>query len=308
MPDSKQYSSALHTQALKLEPDFKEALRFLSFLDAPDAAFTFQLIANSQGAPTFHRHGSLLELARLLVWAQRKGSGVYVMINEGDGSGREAENVHRVRAVFADFDGAPLANLSAVHLQPHLLVESSPGRYHAYWRCDGLSLEGFPLVQATISNRLSSDPTVNDVCRVMRVPGFWHLKSEPFLTRIIEWNTHAPFSSAEILAEFPPEPSIAATRTRSNEPSSGSAGSFVEGGRNRLMTKFGGYLRQQGCTEEAIGRTLRELNLAACEPPLPEEEVGRIARSVSKYPAGEPRAGSLSPAHRDYLRSCGIQT
>lgn len=307
MTELEQYPSAPPTRTPKLEPDIKEALRFLSFLDAHDAAFTFQAIANVEGAPNFHRHGSLPELAQLLVWAQRKGSGVYVMVNEGDGKGRGVGNVRRVRAVFADFDGAPLSNLTTVHLQPHVLLESSPGRYHAYWRCDGLGLEGFPFVQATISNRLSSDPTVNDVCRVMRVPGFWHLKHEPFRSRILEWNTHAPFSSAEILAEFPPEPSIA-TRTRSSEPSSGSAGSFVEGGRNRLMTRFGGYLRQQGCTEEAIDRTLRELNLAACEPPLLEEEVGRIARSVSKYPAGEPRGGSLSPVHLEYLRSCGVRT
>ena len=36
------------------------------------------------------------------------GAGVFVTINETDGTGRKAENIVAVRAVFSDLDGAPL--------------------------------------------------------------------------------------------------------------------------------------------------------------------------------------------------------
>ena len=56
------------------------------------------------------------------------GAAVWVMVNAGDGKGRRAENVTRVRAVFADLDGAPLQPVMACELEPHCVVESSEGQ------------------------------------------------------------------------------------------------------------------------------------------------------------------------------------
>ena len=119
------------------------------------------------------------ELDRL----QQQGAGVYLMVNEGDGKGRSAKNVVRVRALFVDLDGAPLEPVK--EFEPDLTIESSPGRYHAYWLVKDCPLDDFRTAQKALAAKFNSDPIVIDLCRVMRVPGYLHLKGEPFRTRIL---------------------------------------------------------------------------------------------------------------------------
>ncbi len=59
-----------------------------------------------------------------------------------------------------------------------------------------------------------------------------------------------------------------------------------EGERNNTLTSFGGYLRGKGLDEEMITEILLAINIARCQPPLPIEEVIRIAESVCRYPPG----------------------
>src|SRR5690606_25186106 len=60
-----------------------------------------------------------------------------------------------------------------------------------------------------------------------------------------------------------------------------------EGGRNDSLTRIAGALRRQGIGADAIEVALKSLNEELCDPPLEEEEVERIARSVSRYEADE---------------------
>jgi RepB DNA-primase from phage plasmid len=87
--------------------------------------------------------------------------------------------------VFVDLDGSTLQPVMACGLDPHIVVESSPGRFHAYWRVDALPLDQFGPVQRTIADRFNGDRTVTDLCRVMRLPGFPHRKAVPFMTKVI---------------------------------------------------------------------------------------------------------------------------
>lgn len=109
------------------------------------------------------------------------------MINEGDGKGRHASNVVRVRAHFVDLDGAPLAPVLEASDKPHLIVESSPGRWHVYWFLDECPLEEFKVRQQRLAEKYGGDSSVVDLPRVMRLPGFYHHKTAmPFLTRLVE--------------------------------------------------------------------------------------------------------------------------
>lgn len=71
-------------------------------------------------------YGTLQRNVRMLIKANEQGAGVFVMVNAGDGQGRTTKNVVRVRALFIDSDGAPLP--LSTPLEPHLKVQSSPGR------------------------------------------------------------------------------------------------------------------------------------------------------------------------------------
>lgn len=123
------------------------------------------------------------------------GAGVFLMVNEGDGSGRKKENVIKIRALFVDLDGSPLQPVIDAGLEPHMTIESSPGRFHAYWLVDNCQLDQFTPMQKALAERFSGDKSVNDLPRVMRIPGFYHQKGEVFQTRILSCNAELPLYS-----------------------------------------------------------------------------------------------------------------
>ncbi|MDB2422249.1 phage/plasmid primase, P4 family [Paracoccaceae bacterium] len=194
-----------------LRPDLSEAQRFLDALD-PLGQFTFQTFPDRKEVSghglTRIVHGNLSGHEKLLKELNRSGGGIFVTVNRTDLMGRKAENVIRTRAVFVDLDGAPLEPILNFGLEPQIVVESSLGRWHAYWLCD-VALTDFGAVQSEIIDKFAGDKAIKDLPRVMRLPGFFHQKSqdhEPFLTRIesiMEGAQLAPYTSQEILAAFP---------------------------------------------------------------------------------------------------------
>jgi putative DNA primase/helicase len=149
-------------------------------------------------------HGDLDSEARRLTAWQNAGAGVFVTVNATDGMGRKAENVVKARAAFVDLDGVPLDPVMECSLEPHIIVESSPERWHCYWTVSDLPLDQFELVQKAIAAKFNGDPTVHDLPRVMRMVGYWHQKGAPFLSRIVQVNERLPYPAREILEAFPP--------------------------------------------------------------------------------------------------------
>jgi len=60
-------------------------------------------------------------------------------------------------------------------------------------------------------------------------------------------------------------------------------GMITEGNRHSTFVSLAGVMRSRGVSGEAIEAALLEDNQQRCEPPLPEDEVCNIARSVSRY-------------------------
>ena len=192
-------------EALKL--DMSEIQRFVELLAPGGATMTIQTFDDSRERkdPSLAviRHGTLdgglTELEKL----QRRGAGIFVAVNETDGAGRKAENIRLVRAVYGDFDdGLP----SHFPLQPSMIVESSPGKFQAYWltaddwQADGRGKADFAAAMEGVL-RLGADPGAKDVARVLRLPGSWHLKGKPHLVRIIEADGRR-YTRASILEAF----------------------------------------------------------------------------------------------------------
>ena len=197
-----------------LTPNKTEADRFLNILE-PNGTFTFQTFDDNsdekrgQLAQIFH--GTLEEHYDALCDLNSRGAGVFVVVNETDLKGRKSANVTRVRACFVDLDGAPLDPVISHEIEPTITVESSQGRWHAYYHCHDLPLSDFQQVQRGLASTFEGDPAVNDLPRVMRVPGFIHQKvkkgvrSEPFLTRIESaYEDGHSYSGDELLKTFRP--------------------------------------------------------------------------------------------------------
>jgi len=56
-----------------------------------------------------------------------------------------------------------------------------------------------------------------------------------------------------------------------------------EGGRNHTLASLGGTMRRRGMELKEIETSLLAINLNRCNPPLPEDQVRKIAASVSRY-------------------------
>lgn len=287
--------------------DLDEAARFLTALAGGEPeSFTFQTFGDRQGKAPAPRvlHGTLAQHGVVLEKANRAGAGVFVTVNATDGKGRMADNIVGIRALFLDLDGAPLSPVAAAAIAPHIVVESSPGRFHAYWLVSGCELADFRRWQQVLAARFGGDPVVCDLPRVMRLPGFWHRKGAPFRTRIVSLDDAQPYPIGELVAGLgltasqtpPPAASGGAVGVdRRADGHTGGGGPIVaQGGRNAALTRVAGTLRRQGLTAEAIEAALHDVNRRRCQPPLDAAEVRTIARSIARYPSAS--AGALVDA------------
>jgi RepB DNA-primase from phage plasmid len=135
-------------------------------------------------------HGTLDQRCDQLQAFNDLGAGVFVTVNETDLKGRKNANIKRIRVVFTELDGQSLGPvLNDPDLpKPHITVQSSPGEHwHAYWRVTGIALRDFKKVQKALIARFNSDPSVHDLPRVMRLPGFYHRKGQTVRACIVAW-------------------------------------------------------------------------------------------------------------------------
>lgn len=141
-------------------------------------------------------HGTLEQHIKELWNLNKRGAGVFFTVNQTDLLGRTTKNITKVRAVFIDLDGAPLP--SKFDLQPHMIVNTSPDKYHVYWLVHDMPLESFTLYQQALAAKFDADPKVKDLPRVMRIAGFFHNKKQPYPIKIHKMIDADPYSMAEI--------------------------------------------------------------------------------------------------------------
>ncbi|MEX2125502.1 MAG: DNA-primase RepB domain-containing protein [Woeseia sp.] len=130
------------------------------------------------------------------------GAGVFVTVNEMRGQKRGTADFKAARAIFQeDDDGAP-----ALPLAPHIVVESSPGKFHRYLLTATDDRDAWEAVQQTMVDLFGSDPRAKDCARVLRLPGFLHKKNPaaPFRVRLCEWSIQPRYAWDEIVAAIPP--------------------------------------------------------------------------------------------------------
>ena len=284
-------------------PDVSLARAFLSRLDPEAQHFTLQTFddtkAKRKGAARIHEvdpgNGALDVLAG---W-NRAQAGVFVTVNETDGRGRQADNVQRVRAVFVDLDGAPLEPVLSAALEPHIVVQSSPGRYHAYWLVDDCPLDKFEAVQRALAAKFAGDPSVHDLPRVMRLPGFLHCKSEPFLTRMLEGVGFRgpPYALAEIAGTLALDLSPqAAARSPAD-------GKIATGGRHAHLFARGRSMAKGGMSRAAVRAALVAENEARCDPPIDVADIDYLAERA--FSAKDAASWDRTESHRSHANGAG---
>lgn len=186
-------------------PDQRAAINHLMLLDETADEFTFQTFDDS---PRKDRslarilHGSIIDKWDDLVALNRAGAGVFVTVNETNLKGRTGSDITRIRALWQEDDGEG----KPLPLEPHITIESSPGKYHRYLLVDGLGVDEFDAVEAAIVTDYGSDPNAKDISRVLRLAGFYHQKGKPHMVRLVEHSGGLPYARETVLKAFPPKP------------------------------------------------------------------------------------------------------
>ena len=206
-----------------LKYDISEPKRFLNLLDEGSEEFTFQTFDDKQfviktigidgktvkeqkvlrKSPELARwsHGTIDDNFGWLSDYNKRGAGVFVMAQAGDGKGRNNNSVERIRCVFNENDGDIPKKMP---LEPQIVVESSPGKSHYYFLCDGLKAEEFTQIESRLIEDYGSDKNAKDLARVLRLPGFYHNKGLPHKVAIIHESSSQAYDAEQIKSAFTP--------------------------------------------------------------------------------------------------------
>jgi hypothetical protein len=305
--------------------DLSQAERYIEALTGKkDTPVTFQTFPEGGPSDPGARilHGTLDEHYATLVTLNRAGHGIFVTVNEGDGHGRCSENIVALRALFTDDDGdGPTPKPSTEAAPPTLVVESAHGA-HTYWALQsGEPLSAFEPAQAALAAHFGTDPKVKDLPRVMRVPGFFHLKdrAHPFLVTMKDVRP-VSYSIKQVLAAFPSgveaanQPATTGAKGASASRSRPTDANIAVRRARAYLAKVPGAVQgkhgddttyQVACVlvrdfalafEDALA-LLRDWN-QTCTPPWSDADLIEKLKRAEKYAAGE--VGSkldADPAH-----------
>ena len=230
-------------------------------------------------------------------------------------SGKKGD-VLAIPALWVDLDGkdfsqgkpealAALDRLPA-DLSPSMVLDSGHG-IHAYWLLEpAVALNGngeIERVERTLrglAHHLDGDPSVADVARIMRLPGFLNVKDpkNPVPCKLLDIHADRRFDLAAFsdLKELAPSQATVTTTETPDRPKLPAwtldflARGTIQGERNNVAFATACQLRDAGYSEtEALAMVLE--GAARCAPPLLKREVEASVKSAFSRPPREPLSG-----------------
>lgn len=291
-------------------PSLNQAQGFLTALDENAESWTFQTFSDTaSGGRRLNRqlHGAFESHADALARLNSDGAGVFVTVNQTNGQGRKKADIERVRALFVDLDGAPLAPVQSSETPPHIVVETSPRRFHAYWRVSDCSPDDCEPALKHLINRYAGDAHCSDRSRVLRLPGFFHRKRDPFMVNVIDAQP-GEYRLSELVPDLQKNQKMTYVTSVSSDSSVSSVGVRVEkflpsenGQRNKYLFALARHAKavMPEATEAQLRGLVRQW-FELAKPVIGTQEFvtswGDFKRAweAVKFPAGEALAPVLA--------------
>lgn len=135
----------------------------------------------------------------------KQGYGIFFTPNDFKGK-RCKSNLVKINYYIADIDEGGKKkiwqNIQNLVLKPSIIVESKRG-YHLYWAVSDGKAENYEMIENRIIAKLNADKGAKDVSRLLRYPGFYHMKDpkNPFLIKIVEKNDNV-YKESELALAF----------------------------------------------------------------------------------------------------------
>lgn len=137
-----------------------------------------------------------------------RGYGIFMTVNDFGGQPRRKENLKQILAWPVDIDtGSKAEQFARLHsspLIPSMIIETKRG-YQAWWWAapDAKPEHWNAIVLERLVPYFGADSNARDICRILRVPGYLHLKdpTQPF--RIAEvWRNEVRYTERQMAAAF----------------------------------------------------------------------------------------------------------
>ncbi|QQE80394.1 hypothetical protein [Alicyclobacillus sp. SO9] len=165
--------------------------------DSPDHKYGKQ---NYRQNWTFRDEGDLQRAIRGgLVTANLGGNGVFLVVNNG---AHCDDSITEVTAHFIDFDHVPMNRqlelLETFGLAPSVVTLPRRG-LHVYWRVKDGDITKFRMIQERLINFFGSDPTIKNESRLMRLPGYYHQKTDPKMVEVVYWHPENVYRQDELI-------------------------------------------------------------------------------------------------------------
>ena len=197
-------------------------IEFVNAIFEPSDQVELRAIKTSGAKKIWSQAGDLHQLTSQLQAANKENFNIYFGPNPRKGHGMSGdESVDLCRCLFADFDnlhtnGQPLSDIALARIAdaglplPTATVHSGHG-VHCYWRLLAPLEPGFWCdTQQRLNATVKSDPSIKNPERLMRLPGFINVKSEPFVKcEIVSIEPSLAYDIdgfGELLVELEPEP------------------------------------------------------------------------------------------------------
>jgi predicted P-loop ATPase len=183
-------TQATATSEISFPCDLAEAKKFLEAVRPNETIHVFSAIIEKteDGKKKKGRidiEGTLTERWEELQRLNQAGNGIFVAVNTGTPKGKYLTDadITKVNAAYLDFDRSDLPEPN-YKLEPSLIVDTSHGKHHAYFLTDDVSLDEFGGIQKHLISQYNGDKAIKNLSRIMRLPGFYHMKGEPIMVRV----------------------------------------------------------------------------------------------------------------------------
>ena len=127
-----------------------------------------------------HLRRSLVPVVRRIHELADRGADVYTGVSLRTRQEGTKDAIPTLGIAWADCDSPEATTrLGAFQFAPSMIVQSSPGRTHAYWKLERPHpAESVEDVNRRLALALGADPKVADAARILRVPGTFNRKTE----------------------------------------------------------------------------------------------------------------------------------
>lgn len=300
-----------------MKQSYNDVKNYLTLLDDVNKKYLFVAMSKAKEGEDVvvkQKYGTIKECYPFLVALNNELFNIFVTVNETERGRRRNIDIKNVRALFVELDHGEITDELIQQIitkyQCSFVVKSSTGKAHLYWRLapNTCALEHFSKVQSLLQYKfreLLAGRESKDLCRILRLPGFYHHKAEPQLSSLVVGTKYCWESLDDLLdlleiddnlikaadeAKYLP---ATAMQMLQNNPAV-SDGAFVgtdSGDRNTLLFNFcySTYFLKLGLSKEDA-LVLCKMHNKKNKPPLTDHEVETIVES----------------SHRRFLENGGV--